>query len=101
MLKTKIKEDTLISNNTEIKSQYIDADKLLRYALGIQICCDGEYGQVFYNPKENHVFVCLGDYDNEDKINVTIENECYPNIDDESGWLMFNGKDSFIQAHAI
>ena len=39
----------------------IDMKKLEAYAHAIGVCCNGEYGQVYFKPEENHVFVCLGD----------------------------------------
>lgn len=88
----------LIKESAENKS-IIDFKKLVEYAKGIAICCNGEYGDVFYNEDENHIFVCLGDsnpfdydylkeyileavvtdYKNRDNVNITIENECTPN----------------------
>jgi hypothetical protein len=67
----------------------------------IILVSNGEYGEVFYNENENHIFVCLGDanpFDSsylesfikeavakdwkmQDQIKVTIEDECYPNGD--------------------
>ena len=94
----------------------IDLNKLIRYSLGIVICCNGEYGQVFYNPLKEHIFVCLGDsnpygdqlewylYDavrrdwdiHEGDFQITIENEATPNNEIEEGWYIFNDKDAFI-----
>lgn len=79
----------------------IDIKKLTDYANAIGVLCNGEYGEVFYNEKENHIFVCLGDanpFDEKylesfikdavtkewklkDQIVVTIENECTPSGD--------------------
>jgi hypothetical protein len=77
----------------------INIDKLKRYAEAIGVICNGEYGNVYYNEKEQHVFVILGDsnsFDEEDlmwnmrdaikethwvkdeEIKVTIENESGP-----------------------
>jgi len=82
----------------ESKSSPVDRKKLAEYAKGIAICCAGEYGDVFYNESEQHIFVCLGDsnpfdddnlasyikeavienYRDFEKVQVTIENECTP-----------------------
>ena len=82
----------------------IDMEKLTKYAKAIGILCNGEYGDVFYNKEENHIFVCLGDanpfdeeyleefikeavskdWKSQDQIKVTIENECNPN--DDGNW---------------
>lgn len=109
-----IAEDIIIQN--QLISSVIDIDKLLQYALGIMICCNGEYGEVYFNPDENHIYICLGDsnpfdnqleeyikeavskgdYKNEDSIKITIENECYPNPN-SGNWFVFNGKDKFVK----
>jgi len=84
----------------------IDFAKLQHYAYAIAILCNGEYGDVYLNEKENHVFVCLGDshpfdeemlekefmpmairaggYENQKLIKITIENECGPGGE---GWI--------------
>jgi hypothetical protein len=84
----------------------INYKKLVEYAKGIEICCTGEYGDVYYNESQNHIFVCLGDsnpfdddslssfikeavvenYRDFDKVKVTIENECGPSSKEE-GWI--------------
>ena len=77
----------------------ININKLTQYANAIAIICNGEYGSVYYNPKQQHVFICLGDsnpFDREslmwtirdaikdsvwiddDRIKITIENESLP-----------------------
>jgi len=38
----------------------IDIDKLLKYAEGIEVICNGEYGTTYYNEEENKIFICLG-----------------------------------------
>ena len=93
-------------------SNPIDLEKLKRYALGIEICCAGEYGDVFYNESTNHIFVNLGDsnpfdtsslewyikgavsvnYDAEKLIKITIDNECAPNTKKEPGCKKYNSK---------
>jgi hypothetical protein len=99
--------------NFEAKNP-IDVEKLKRYSLGISICCAGEYGDVFYNEKENHIFVNLGDsnpfddgyleqyikdaiskdYNSQKEIKVTIENECGPSGE---GWKIYKyNKDEFV-----
>ena len=80
----------------------INMKKLTNYANAIGVLCNGEYGDVFYNEKEHHIFVCLGDanpfdesyleyfiketvakdWKSQDQIMVTIENECTPSGDD-------------------
>ena len=47
--------------NEGVNSNPINLDKLKEYAKGIGVCCAGEYGDVYYNEGQNHVFVCLGD----------------------------------------
>lgn len=106
-----IKELTL---NESVTKNPIDLKKLKLYSNGIEICCNGEYGDVFYNEEENHIFVNLGDsspfddsyleeymkdaiskdYDSSKEIKITIENECGPSDD---GWKKYNSKkDEFI-----
>ena len=85
----------------------IDLDKLLAYAKAIETICDGEYGNVFFDAKHNHVWVTIGDlnafddemlqwgmrdaikrnYDvpNED-ILITVEHEANP-PDDGNNWV--------------
>lgn len=93
--------------NENVNNNIIDYDKLVQYANAIKVLCNGEYGITFYNEKENHVFICLGDsnpfddrylesymkeaitkgsYKNQELIKITIENECYPNSNEE-GWV--------------
>lgn len=92
--------------NEGVNSNPINLDKLKEYAKGIGVCCAGEYGDVYYNEGQNHVFVCLGDshpfdeeylesfmkeyikkdYDSMKQINITIENECGPSSKEE-GWI--------------
>ena len=84
----------------------VDIKKLKEYAKAIEILCNGEYGTVYYNEGQNHVFVNLGDanpFDTEhlnwfmkeaiaknwkfqDQITITIENECGPKTTEE-GWI--------------
>lgn len=47
--------------NENMSSEFIDIFKLERYATAILILCDGEYGDTYYNPKLNKVWVCIGD----------------------------------------
>ena len=89
----------------------IDIKALEEYSLGIAICCNGEYGDVYFNESQNHIFVCLGDsnpfddsgleeyikeavhsgdYTNAERIKVTIENEAHPPAED--GWQIFDRK---------
>lgn len=90
-------------------SSPIDYKKLKEYADAIAVLCNGEYGNVYYNESENHVFVCLGDsnpfdtqylewymkdaiakdYNSQKDIKITIENECTPNKG-ENGWKQIN-----------
>ena len=110
-----IVEDVLLRNN-RISSPYnesicIDLDKLKKFAKGIEICCNGEYGVTYYNPKENHVYIMLGDSNpfndgfkyyilyaisknstSEKLIKITIEHECFP-TNTSGNWLKFNGID--------
>jgi hypothetical protein len=89
--------------NEAIEKNPIDIKKLVEYSKAIEIICNGEYGEVFYNENENHIFVCLGDanpfdlesleefikdavskdWESAKLIKVTIEDECYP---DGEGW---------------
>jgi hypothetical protein len=91
------------------KAGHVDMKKLEQYALGIELCCNGEYGAVFFNKDTEAVFVCLGDshpfdesylkefmtdaikksYDDYDKIDIQIENETYPD-EAEAGWMVFS-----------
>jgi len=93
-----------------VQNDVIDNDKLQRYATAIAIICNGEYGDVFYNPDQIKIFVCLGDanpfsedleyfmkdavaidYKQSDKISVEIENEVgCPN---EPGWFKWTGNE--------
>ena len=117
MKKSELRALILEVLNEEKKFNPISLDKLIRYALGITICCAGEYGQVYYNEEDAHVFIVLGDanpfdesmlknefikrairkkdYDDEKRIKITIENERGPPSGE--GWLMFNGKDKFVK----
>ena len=76
----------------------IKMNNLIKYAEAIGVLCAGEYGDVWFNETENHVYICLGDsnpfdqeylkefmidaikkdYDSYKLIQVTIENECNP-----------------------
>lgn len=100
-----------IKEYEELNINPIDIEKLKSYAKGIMLCCNGEYGEVFYNLEENHIFVCLGDshpfdtdslevyfreavytnYSTMDSIKITIENECYPNGEN---WTIYRIKDN-------
>ena len=96
------------SLNETNSSSPIDEKKLKEYANAIAVLCNGEYGDVFYNESENHVYICLGDsnpfeegmlkeymtdairkgdYSNNKLIKITIENECHPTGDD---WKKIN-----------
>ena len=96
------------SLNETNPSSLIDEKKLKEYADAIAILCNGEYGNVFYNESQNHVFVCLGDsnpfgdqledymkdaiakdYNSQKHIKITIENESGPNTT-EGGWKEIN-----------
>lgn len=94
----------------------IDIEKLKKYSLAINTCCNGEYGEVYYNEKDNHVYVCLGDsspfdcdslenymqeaiaknWESSKRIKITIENESGPNTDSETGWKKLQKKDGTI-----
>lgn len=86
----------------------ISMEKLKQYANAISVICNGEYGSVYYNPTQQHVYVCLGDSNpfdleslmeyirdaikdngwiDDEKIKVTIENECMPTGD---GWFVYD-----------
>ena len=90
----------------------ININKLKQYANAIKICCNGEYGQVFYNEKENKIFICLGDsspfdyesllyymrdaikdtmWVDDSQINITIENESYPN-NESKNWKLYDSR---------
>lgn len=99
-----------------LENNPINIDKLKKYGIAINTCCNGEYGEIYYNENDNHVFVCLGDsspfkdedleyymkeaiavdYKSQDKIKVTIENECGPNTEKETGWKKLQKKDGNI-----
>lgn len=102
--------------NETLETNPINIEKLKRYSLAINTCCNGEYGEVYYNEKDNHVFVNLGDsspfdseslmyymkeaiavnWDSQKQIKVTIENECGPNTERETGWKKLQKKDGTI-----
>ncbi len=95
--------------NETLETNPINLDKLKKYALGISLCCAGEYGITFYKESENHIFICLGDsnpfddsmlkeyildsvekdYSYRKQIKITIENECYAPGDD---WKKYDPK---------
>jgi hypothetical protein len=97
------------SLNEEIMSKKVNIRKLKEYAEAIAIICNGEYGDVYFNKLTEEIFVCLGDsnpfegidlemfikdavaikYGDYANINVTIEKECTPNTD-EKGWKKIN-----------
>ena len=100
----KIKQYSDFLNETALGP--IDLKKLQHYAYAIAILCNGEYGDVYFNDKENSVFICLGDanpfdtsslvefmtdairagdYSNNKLITITIDNECGPPNDGE--WI--------------
>jgi hypothetical protein len=82
----------------ESKAKPIDEKKLIEYATGIEIVCNGEYGVTYYNEEENHIFICIGDsnpfdeeflemfikeaiaknWKDQDNIKIEIENEAMP-----------------------
>jgi hypothetical protein len=107
----KLNEEVNLELNKALHKKYdnpIDIQKLKEYSKAIGIICNGEYGNVYYNESENHIFVCLGDsnpfdekyleqfikdavakkWDVQNKIKVTIENECSPKL--EEGWITIN-----------
>lgn len=90
----------------------IDVKILTKFAMGIELVCYGEYGDTYYHPTENAIFICLGDsnpFDDKalkefvlesakdfkyrDEISIEIENESQPNQGE--GWMKFK-KDKFI-----
>jgi len=90
----------------------IDIKKLTRFATGIELVCFGEYGNTYYHPTENAIFICLGDsnpfdedalkqfvfesakkFEYQKDITIEIENESQPNQGE--GWMKFQ-KDKFI-----
>lgn len=98
--------------NEQIKS-IVDVETLKKIANGIYLVCNGEYGDTYYHPKENKIFICLGDsnpfdgdalkqwiiyavanWKDSDKIDVEIEYEALPR--EGEGWLIFDG-DDFIE----
>ena len=86
----------------------IDMEKLLKIAEAIEVICNGEYGNVYFNETENKVFVCLGDanpfdseylesfvqeaiaknYKVEDEISVEVDMECSPS--NQEGWKRYS-----------
>mgnify|MGYP003393492014 CR=1 FL=1 len=42
-------------------SEIINVELLTKFALGIELICNYEYGQTYINPEENKIAVCLGD----------------------------------------
>lgn len=94
--------------NESFDKSPINIEKLKRYALGILICCAGEYGDTFFR-EPNEIFINLGDsspfkdedlemyikdavsdsWDSSKEIKVTIENECGPSGD---GWKIYDPK---------
>jgi hypothetical protein len=92
---------------TESLEQPVDMTKLIEYAQAIGTICAGEYGIIWYNQAEKHIFVCLGDsnpfnqddlkefileavsqdYNSRGLVQVTIENESEP---DGEGWEKLN-----------
>ncbi len=95
---TTINEFRNINENEE--KSFINYEKLLKLAESIKIICNGEYGDLYWD-KLNSIFICLGDshpfdtdslkyyildnicdkYENQDKINIEIDHECYPGGD--------------------
>ncbi len=104
-----IQEMLLAGESSSMESSAIDMNKLEQYAKAISIMCNGEYGDTYVIPKENKVFVCLGDsspfddeeliaymrgaiakdYDATDLIEIEVENECPPEGD---GWYELTKK---------
>lgn len=94
-----------------LTSKCIDISKLEQYATALLIICGGEYGNTYYNPSKDAIFICLGNanpfdeeyledfikqyisisYKTENDISIEIDMECGPNSN-EDGWLIWNGK---------
>ena len=107
--------ESINESSYQLKSKYIDIKKLTRYAIAIDILCNAEYGITYFNPTDNHVFICLGDcnpfdeetlksefikgairkhgYENEKHITITIENESGPS---GNGWWVIKN-DKFVK----
>jgi len=106
------KNNQLTINETiEVKSKIIDVKKLEQYATALLVICGGEYGDTYFNPEINSVFICLGDanpfnieflenfikeyiskdYKTSDQIKVEVDMECGPNSE-TPGWLEWDGK---------
>lgn len=102
--------ESIVNEALEVKSSIIDVKKLEQYATALLIICGGEYGNTYFNPETNSIFICLGDanpfsmedlesfltdyiskdYKTRNEIKVEIDMECGPNSED--GWLEWNGK---------
>ena len=99
----------IIKKFNESNSSIINIEKLKKIAESIQVLCAGEYGDTYYHPEKQSIFICLGDsnpfdleylkqfildgissYKDQDKINIEIENECCP---DGEGWLIYKNSD--------
>ena len=98
----------LVKESLNINKSTVDLKKLKEYANAIGVVCDGEYGNVYFNELENHIFVNLGDsnpFDLEsleriikeaivndwrdyDKVIITIENEVM--APKTEGWKKIN-----------
>ena len=97
--------DAMMGHQDE-ESSPIDMAKLTNYANAIATICDGEYGHVYFDAKNNHVWVTLGDsnafsdemlkwgmrdaikknYEVPDEdILITVEHEETPN--DDNDWI--------------
>lgn len=105
------KNESVVNEAIEVKSSIIDVKKLEQYATALLIICGGEYGDIYFNPEKNSIFICLGDanpfsiedlesfltdyiskdYKTRDEIKVEADMECGPNSDEE-GWLEWDGK---------
>ena len=107
----KKKNESFINEAIEVKSKIIDVKKLEQYATALLVICGGEYGDTYFNPEINSIFVCLGDanpfdidyledflkeyiskdYKTRDEIKVEVDMECGPN-NETPGWLEWDGK---------
>ena len=88
--------------NKETKKSPIDMKKLTKLAEAIAVLSSGEYGVVYFNEKENSIFIMLGDsnpfdsddlkyyvqdivaknYNESEKIKVEIDFEAHPTGED-------------------
>lgn len=107
LITSAIQEMLLANEDSSTESSAIDMKKLEQYAKAISIMCNGEYGDTYVFPKENKVFVCIGDsspfedemliqymkgakdYKSEELIEIEVENEGLPEGD---GWYELTQK---------